>query len=85
MNETSSDLELLPYSRSTSLAELYAEFADSLESHPNYEARKDRAPAGEMTLKQYVGYCRERATENYTNELAGEMAKRFKQYLELLD
>jgi hypothetical protein len=72
-------------SRKGEITEIYNNYADTLENHPDYHERKSMAVPGEIKLEQYVTYCRERAAENYTNETAQEAEERFEKFLALLD
>lgn len=66
------------------ITELYRSFADTIEAHPNYQSRKGIATSSDVTLEQFVAYCRERAEENYTNETERSAQRRFQKYYDLL-
>jgi len=68
-----------------SVAEIYNSYADNLEHHPSYKRLKAAAIPGVMTIEQYVGYLRERAAENYTNQTAQEEEREFQQALNILN
>jgi hypothetical protein len=82
---TIADHEQQPDTRQGGAAELYSGFADEIENHPNYDARKDIVVPFDVSLNQFVAYCRERAEENYTNETMHEAEERFRKYLALLE
>ncbi|MBI4085661.1 MAG: hypothetical protein HY433_00205 [Candidatus Liptonbacteria bacterium] len=63
----------------------YKEAADLIERHPNFQVRKDKNVSGNMTLSQYVNYCRERSRENYTNETTEDAQRLFEQFWKLLE
>ena len=67
-----------------SITEIYGGYADELEHNPNYERLKKVAVPGEMTIEQYVGYLRERAADNYTNQTAREEEERFRKFVTVL-
>jgi len=69
--------ELPPDLRPRQIIELYQGFADTIENNPNYPSQKTAVVPGDVTIKQFVGYCRERAGENYTNETGEGARKRF--------
>lgn len=67
------------------ITEMYTDFANEISSHQNFEARRKMAVPFDVSLEQYVAYCKERAQENYTNDLERDAQERFAKYRALLD
>jgi hypothetical protein len=75
----------LPEIQGSSIREIYTAQAEALESHPNYESKKDLAAPFDMRVSQYVAYLKVRAGENYTNDMQEKNVRDFEKYWNFLN